>query len=134
MLILFEIIYLEWGHNPNTPLSLEHTPVCSCLRSPPSLICFTVCQPFCQALLLPLLMNEAFPKLKSLAYFLVLFQLNVTGWRLNELSNDLFQGMVLRKVLLQNYLFPNKKTNQKNELAELGVPGKLLHTDTVQRK
>uniref|UniRef100_A0A669AYM2 Inositol 1,4,5-trisphosphate receptor n=1 Tax=Oreochromis niloticus TaxID=8128 RepID=A0A669AYM2_ORENI len=84
-----------------------------------------------KALLLPLLMNEAFPKLKSLAYFLVLFQLNVTGWRLNELSNDLFQGMVLRKVLLQNYLFPNKKTNQKNELAELGVPGKLLHTDTL---
>uniref|UniRef100_A0A669C876 Inositol 1,4,5-trisphosphate receptor n=1 Tax=Oreochromis niloticus TaxID=8128 RepID=A0A669C876_ORENI len=33
------------------------------------------------------------------------------------------KGMVLRKVLLQNYLFPNKKTNQKNELAELGVPG-----------
>lgn len=78
--------------------------------------------------------SEAFPKLKSLAYFLVLFQLNVTGWRLNGLSVDLFQGLVLRKVLLQNYLFPNKKTNQKNDLAELGVPGKLLHTNTVQRK
>uniref|UniRef100_A0AAX7UDT1 Inositol 1,4,5-trisphosphate receptor n=1 Tax=Astatotilapia calliptera TaxID=8154 RepID=A0AAX7UDT1_ASTCA len=56
-----------------------------------------------KALLLPLIMNEAFPKLKSLAYFLVLFQLNVTGWRLNGLSVDLFQGLVLRKVLLQNY-------------------------------
>ncbi|XP_035770462.1 inositol 1,4,5-trisphosphate receptor type 3 [Neolamprologus brichardi] len=33
------------------------------------------------------------------------------------------KGLVLRKVLLQNYLFPNKKTNQKNDLAELGVPG-----------
>ncbi|XP_038132891.1 inositol 1,4,5-trisphosphate receptor type 3, partial [Cyprinodon tularosa] len=31
------------------------------------------------------------------------------------------KGMALRKVLLQNYLFSNKKTNQKNELAELGA-------------
>ncbi|XP_035999107.1 inositol 1,4,5-trisphosphate receptor type 3 isoform X2 [Fundulus heteroclitus] len=33
------------------------------------------------------------------------------------------KGMSLRKVLLQNYLFSNKKINQKNELAELGVAG-----------
>ncbi|KAF7210487.1 transcript variant X2 [Nothobranchius furzeri] len=33
------------------------------------------------------------------------------------------KGISLRKVLLQNYLFPNKKNNQKNELAELGAAG-----------
>ncbi|XP_068602386.1 inositol 1,4,5-trisphosphate-gated calcium channel ITPR3 [Brachionichthys hirsutus] len=33
------------------------------------------------------------------------------------------KGISLRKVLLQNYLFPNKKNNLKNDLAELGVPG-----------
>ncbi|XP_041860303.1 inositol 1,4,5-trisphosphate receptor type 3 isoform X1 [Melanotaenia boesemani] len=33
------------------------------------------------------------------------------------------KGISLRKVLLQNYLFPNKKNNQKNDLAELGSPG-----------
>jgi len=41
-----------------------------------------------------------------------------------------FQGILLRKVLLQNYLFPNKKSNQKNDLAEVGAAGKLLHADT----
>lgn len=35
------------------------------------------------------------------------------------------QGIPLRKVLLQNYLFPNKKNNPKNDLAELGAAGKL---------
>lgn len=35
------------------------------------------------------------------------------------------QGIPLRKVLLQNYLFPNKKTNPKNDLAELGAAGRL---------
>ncbi|KAM7410767.1 hypothetical protein PAMA_020957 [Pampus argenteus] len=33
------------------------------------------------------------------------------------------KGISLRKVLLQNYLFPNKKNNPKNELAELGAAG-----------
>ncbi|TWW56362.1 inositol 1,4,5-trisphosphate receptor type 3 isoform X1 [Takifugu flavidus] len=33
------------------------------------------------------------------------------------------KGIPLRKVLLQNYLFPNKKTNPKNDLAELGAAG-----------
>ncbi|XP_029011065.1 inositol 1,4,5-trisphosphate receptor type 3 isoform X2 [Betta splendens] len=33
------------------------------------------------------------------------------------------KGIALRKVLLQNYLFPNKKNNQKDNLAELGVAG-----------
>ncbi|MEQ2240912.1 Inositol 1,4,5-trisphosphate receptor type 3, partial [Ilyodon furcidens] len=33
------------------------------------------------------------------------------------------KGISLRKVLLQNYLFSNKKTNQKNDLAELGATG-----------
>lgn len=133
MLISFETVCLEWDHNPNTPLSLNHLHL-FVFAFPTVSRLFPILQPLCQALLLPLIMNEAFPKLKSLAYFLVLFQLNVTGWRLNGLSVDLFQGLVLRKVLLQNYLFPNKKTNQKNDLAELGVPGKLLHTNTVQRK
>uniref|UniRef100_A0A7N9AK99 Inositol 1,4,5-trisphosphate receptor n=1 Tax=Mastacembelus armatus TaxID=205130 RepID=A0A7N9AK99_9TELE len=37
----------------------------------------------------------------------------------------LLQGISLRKVLLQNYLFPNKKSNSKNDMAELGaVAGK----------
>lgn len=35
------------------------------------------------------------------------------------------QGIPLRKVLLQNYLFPNKKNNPKNDLAELVAAGKL---------
>lgn len=35
----------------------------------------------------------------------------------------LIQGTSLRKVLLQNYLFSNKKTNQKNDLADLGAAG-----------
>lgn len=125
MLILFEAYFIY------SPFAESSSPVC--LRTPPSLG-FSPFFSLCQALLLPLIMNEASPDLKSLAYFLVLFQLNVTGWRLNGLSVDLFQGLVLRKVLLQNYLFPNKKTNQKNDLAELGVPGKLLHTNSVQRK
>lgn len=34
------------------------------------------------------------------------------------------QGIPLRKVLLQNYLFPNKKTNPKTDLVELGAAGK----------
>ncbi|XP_056279702.1 inositol 1,4,5-trisphosphate receptor type 3 isoform X2 [Pseudoliparis swirei] len=33
------------------------------------------------------------------------------------------KGMALRKVLLQNYLFPNKKSSPKNDLAELGASG-----------
>ncbi|KAK5924245.1 hypothetical protein CgunFtcFv8_001139 [Champsocephalus gunnari] len=33
------------------------------------------------------------------------------------------KGISLRKVLLQNYLFPNKKTTPKNDLAELGASG-----------
>ncbi|XP_042265559.1 inositol 1,4,5-trisphosphate receptor type 3 [Thunnus maccoyii] len=33
------------------------------------------------------------------------------------------KGISLRKVLLQNYLFPNKKNNPKNDLAELGAAG-----------
>uniref|UniRef100_A0A3Q3FAK0 Inositol 1,4,5-trisphosphate receptor, type 3 n=1 Tax=Labrus bergylta TaxID=56723 RepID=A0A3Q3FAK0_9LABR len=33
------------------------------------------------------------------------------------------KGIALRKVLLQNYLFPNKKNNPKNDLAELGAAG-----------
>ncbi|KAM9750737.1 inositol 1,4,5-trisphosphate-gated calcium channel ITPR3 isoform 2-T2 [Menidia menidia] len=33
------------------------------------------------------------------------------------------KGISLRKVLLQNYLFPNKKNNQKNELVEVGAAG-----------
>ncbi|XP_070766937.1 inositol 1,4,5-trisphosphate-gated calcium channel ITPR3 [Enoplosus armatus] len=33
------------------------------------------------------------------------------------------KGISLRKVLLQNYLFPNKKNNQKTDLAELGAAG-----------
>ncbi|XP_047186966.1 inositol 1,4,5-trisphosphate receptor type 3 isoform X2 [Scophthalmus maximus] len=33
------------------------------------------------------------------------------------------KGMSLRKVLLQNYLFPKKKNNLKNDLAELGAAG-----------
>ncbi|XP_029361640.1 inositol 1,4,5-trisphosphate-gated calcium channel ITPR3 [Echeneis naucrates] len=33
------------------------------------------------------------------------------------------KGISLRKVLLQNYLFPNRKNNQKNDLAELGAAG-----------
>ncbi|XP_041654917.1 inositol 1,4,5-trisphosphate receptor type 3 [Cheilinus undulatus] len=33
------------------------------------------------------------------------------------------KGISLRKVLLQNYLFPNKKNNQKNDLAELSAAG-----------
>ncbi|XP_026189008.1 inositol 1,4,5-trisphosphate-gated calcium channel ITPR3 isoform X2 [Mastacembelus armatus] len=31
------------------------------------------------------------------------------------------KGISLRKVLLQNYLFPNKKSNSKNDMAELGA-------------
>lgn len=34
------------------------------------------------------------------------------------------QGILLRKVLLHNYLFPNKKNNPKSDLAELGAAGK----------
>uniref|UniRef100_A0A3B4XD90 Inositol 1,4,5-trisphosphate receptor n=1 Tax=Seriola lalandi dorsalis TaxID=1841481 RepID=A0A3B4XD90_SERLL len=33
------------------------------------------------------------------------------------------KGISLRKVLLQNYLFPNKKNTPKNDLAELGAAG-----------
>ncbi|XP_049438396.1 inositol 1,4,5-trisphosphate receptor type 3 isoform X3 [Epinephelus fuscoguttatus] len=33
------------------------------------------------------------------------------------------KGISLRKVLLQNYLFPNKKNNPKSDLAELGASG-----------
>ncbi|KAK9514694.1 hypothetical protein VZT92_025390 [Zoarces viviparus] len=33
------------------------------------------------------------------------------------------KGISLRKVLLQNYLFPNKKNSLKNELADLGASG-----------
>uniref|UniRef100_H3CDP2 Inositol 1,4,5-trisphosphate receptor n=1 Tax=Tetraodon nigroviridis TaxID=99883 RepID=H3CDP2_TETNG len=33
------------------------------------------------------------------------------------------KGIPLRKVLLQNYLFPNKKTNPKTDLVELGAAG-----------
>ncbi|XP_077411026.1 inositol 1,4,5-trisphosphate-gated calcium channel ITPR3 isoform X3 [Vanacampus margaritifer] len=33
------------------------------------------------------------------------------------------KGISLRKVLLQNYLFPNKKNNLKNDMAELGGAG-----------
>uniref|UniRef100_A0A8C2YVU7 Inositol 1,4,5-trisphosphate receptor n=1 Tax=Cyclopterus lumpus TaxID=8103 RepID=A0A8C2YVU7_CYCLU len=33
------------------------------------------------------------------------------------------KGISLRKVLLQNYLFPNKKNSPKNDLAELGASG-----------
>ncbi|XP_041801831.1 inositol 1,4,5-trisphosphate receptor type 3 isoform X2 [Chelmon rostratus] len=33
------------------------------------------------------------------------------------------KGISLRKVLLQNYLYPNKKNNAKNDLAELGAAG-----------
>ncbi|XP_034082094.1 LOW QUALITY PROTEIN: inositol 1,4,5-trisphosphate receptor type 3-like, partial [Gymnodraco acuticeps] len=33
------------------------------------------------------------------------------------------KGISLRKVLLQNYLFPNKKNTPKNDLAELGASG-----------
>nr|XP_057941160.1 inositol 1,4,5-trisphosphate receptor type 3 [Doryrhamphus excisus] len=33
------------------------------------------------------------------------------------------KGISLRKVLLQNYLFPNKKNNPKSDLAELGAAG-----------
>lgn len=36
--------------------------------------------------------------------------------------------MALRKVLLLNYLFPNKKNNPKNDLAELVAAGTLLQT------
>uniref|UniRef100_A0A671YQ11 Inositol 1,4,5-trisphosphate receptor n=1 Tax=Sparus aurata TaxID=8175 RepID=A0A671YQ11_SPAAU len=38
------------------------------------------------------------------------------------------KGMALRKVLLLNYLFPNKKNNPKNDLAELVAAGTLLQT------
>ncbi|XP_068181025.1 inositol 1,4,5-trisphosphate-gated calcium channel ITPR3 isoform X2 [Antennarius striatus] len=41
------------------------------------------------------------------------------------------KGISLRKVLLQNYLFPNKKNNPKNDLAELGVPGGEQERDWV---
>ena len=40
--------------------------------------------------------------------------------------------MSLRKVLLQNYLFPNKKNTPKNDLAELGAAGTRVHSDKVQ--
>lgn len=40
------------------------------------------------------------------------------------------QGISLRKVLLLNYLFPNKKNNPKNDLAELGAAGTPHVTDT----
>ncbi|XP_050927462.1 inositol 1,4,5-trisphosphate receptor type 3 [Lates calcarifer] len=33
------------------------------------------------------------------------------------------KGISLRKVLLQNYLFPNRKNNPKNDLAEFGAAG-----------
>ncbi|TNN35213.1 Inositol 1,4,5-trisphosphate receptor type 3 [Liparis tanakae] len=33
------------------------------------------------------------------------------------------KGIALRKVLLQNYLFPNKKSSPKSDLAELGASG-----------
>ncbi|XP_029911176.1 inositol 1,4,5-trisphosphate-gated calcium channel ITPR3 isoform X2 [Myripristis murdjan] len=33
------------------------------------------------------------------------------------------KGIALRKVLLQNYLYPNKKNNLKSDLAELGAAG-----------
>ncbi|XP_019743314.1 inositol 1,4,5-trisphosphate-gated calcium channel ITPR3 [Hippocampus comes] len=33
------------------------------------------------------------------------------------------KGISLRKVLLQNYLFPNRKNNPKNDLVELGAAG-----------
>uniref|UniRef100_A0A4W6FQL8 Inositol 1,4,5-trisphosphate receptor n=1 Tax=Lates calcarifer TaxID=8187 RepID=A0A4W6FQL8_LATCA len=41
------------------------------------------------------------------------------------------KGISLRKVLLQNYLFPNRKNNPKNDLAEFGAAGTLLQTDTT---
>ena len=44
-------------------------------------------------------------------------------------SSDLLlssQGISLRKVLLQNYLFLNKKSSPKNDLAEFGAAGELL--------
>lgn len=48
-------------------------------------------------------------------------------WSIKEDSSDFllsFQGISLRKVLLQNYLFLNKK----NDLAELGAAGTLFYT------
>ncbi|KAK2898150.1 inositol 1,4,5-trisphosphate receptor type 3 isoform X2 [Channa argus] len=41
------------------------------------------------------------------------------------------KGISLRKVLLQNYLFPNKKNNQKDNLAELGAAGAEQERDWV---
>ncbi|XP_034027770.1 inositol 1,4,5-trisphosphate receptor type 3 [Thalassophryne amazonica] len=41
------------------------------------------------------------------------------------------KGISLRKVLLQNYLFPNKKTNPKTDLAELGTAGGEQERDWV---
>lgn len=57
--------------------------------------------------------------------------LTAVFWNIKEGWNNFllsFQGISLRKVLLQNYLFPNKKNNPKNDLAELGAAGTLLHT------
>ncbi|XP_061662420.1 inositol 1,4,5-trisphosphate receptor type 3 isoform X8 [Syngnathoides biaculeatus] len=41
------------------------------------------------------------------------------------------KGILLRNVLLQNYLFPNKKNNLKNGLAEFGVAGSEPERDWV---
>ncbi|XP_069383557.1 inositol 1,4,5-trisphosphate-gated calcium channel ITPR3 isoform X2 [Paralichthys olivaceus] len=41
------------------------------------------------------------------------------------------KGISLRKVLLQNYLFTNKKNNPKNDLAELGAAGGEQERDWV---
>lgn len=51
--------------------------------------------------------------------------------RVPDLS--LLQGIPLRKVLLQNYLFPNKKSNPKTDLAELGAAGDLLRGSLLPR-
>lgn len=45
------------------------------------------------------------------------------------------QGISLRKVLLLNYLFPNKKNNPKSDIAELGAAGTphVTHTGLAHR-
>lgn len=50
-------------------------------------------------------------------------------WNMTEGSSDFLlssQGISLRKVLLQNYLFLNKKNNLKNDVAELRAAGEPL--------
>lgn len=54
--------------------------------------------------------------------------LHTVALKFSVFSVLLFQGISLRKVLLQNYLFPTKKNNQKDSLAELGAAGKFFYT------